>query len=631
MGAVIDPESQQETVQKLRKVVQAGQLTPQLYAYLLEELLVCVDAKASDYREWLGFASQCAVRIGRPMAAALCTALTSGPQAALLLLPAEGTARQRAFFLHAQATQAGPDGTRLLREAAEQAVAGGLLVSAALWLGQLGEKPAAKELWLRLLSGQVPPYERALLHAQLALLLVRSDDPSDAADGLRHAALCGQLLEEIADDYESKGQRGLALDCYRVLAQVGEHSGVFENVTEGYLGMLRIFKSERLCGDAQLLYDELLRLAAKAGEFELCAEQCRDAAAFLTRCGLPKPAQNYLRRAAESLIQVAEARLQAGALRLAEHALLSATDLLATLPVTERLRQVLQKLAALRSEPTEKARFERLAALVKLPDKPTATDAAPDAGNAVAKASGASSAQAALPEVWSLDLLEWEADASPNLVCLRLLLDKSRPELTRRHALLALLWSDADDGSLTLEEKQLRLISSIGSLRAYEAIALLSRQYHLSRASQPMASAVRVAIVDALPRLPFPRSLQTVVLALQDPAKAVRSQAQASLARLGTVELLGSLSQILVDARDVAVKLAVVSALGRIADPRAVEQLLQVFLQEEDPLRREARRGLVSLRDGSLRPLYARALLSVPGERTQDLQALILELFPSGL
>ena len=104
-----------------------------------------------------------------------------------------------------------------------------------------------------------------------------------------------------------------------------------------------------------------------------------------------------------------------------------------------------------------------------------------------------------------------------------------------------------------------------------------------------------------------------------------------ALARLGTGELLSTLSQLLSEPHEVAVKLAVVAALGRTADPRAVERLLQVFCTQGDPLRREARRGLLSLRDKSLRPLYARALLTVPPDRAQDLHVLIAELYPAGL
>lgn len=627
MQAVTDPDELPEKVEKVRKVVEAGQLSPQLFSYVVTELLVCVDAKASDYRQWLTWASQCAAASGQKLRAALLTALASGPKAALAGLPTEGTARERAYLLAAQARQEPVDASRLYREAAQQALSAGLVVSAALFFVQAGQAEEAQALWLRLLGGQQPPYERALFHAQLALLLLPGKKDGDGADGVRHAALAGQILEEIADEYETKGQRALALDCYRVLGQLGQQSGSFENVTEGYLGMLRIFKGERLCSEAIRVYDELLRLASQAGEHELCAEQCRDAAAFLQRCGLHQAAQAYLQRAAESLIRVAEVRLQSGATRLAEHALLSAADLLSTLPDTPRLAQVLGQLAALRSEPTERARYERLVALLQ--KKGPVGDQPKD----VAQAKDQMSQAAALPEVWTLDLLEWEAGASPLLACLRLLLDTSRPELTRRHALLVLLFLDGGEPARLSEESLTQVVLSLGSLRAYEAIAPLAKLYRDARQQQgqSLGAALRGAIIEAMPRLPYPRALQLVVEALQDPSKAVVLVAQTALTKMGTAELLSAMGQLLSDSRDLAVKLAVVSALGRIPDPRAVERLLQIFVREADPLRKEARRGLVSLRDPGLRPLFARALLSVSAERAQDLHSLIAELFPSGV
>ncbi len=627
MQVVADPDELAEKVEKVRKVAEAGQFSPQLLSYVVTELLVCVDAKTSDYRQWLTWASQCAASCGHKLRAALLAALASGPKAALPLLPAEGCTRERAYLLAAQAKQEPADASRLHREAAEQALAAGLVVSAALFFVQAGQTGTAKDLWLRLLGGPLPPYECALVHAQLALLLVRSDKAGDVAEGMRHAALGGQILEEMADEYETKGQRALALDCYRVLGQLGQQSGSFENVTEGYLGMLRIFKRERLCGEAVLVYDELLRLAAQAGEHELCAEQCRDAAAFLVRCGLVQKAQSYLERAAEALIRVAELRQQTGATRLAEHALLSAADLLSTLPSSEKLAQVLGQLASLRAEPPTKTRYERLAALLP--------KSGPARGSPVGaeKVSDGRSQAAALPEVWTLDLLEWEAGASPLLVCLRLVLDASRPELTRRHALLVLLFLDGAEPTRLKDESLQQVVQSLGSLRAYESIAPLVKLYRDSQKRQGTRAgeALRGTIIEAMPRLPYPRALQLVVEALQDPSPAVATVAQTSLARLGTIELLSSIGQLLADSRELAVQLAVISALGKIPDPRAVEQLIQVFVREEDPLRKEARRGLMSLRDPALQPLYARALLSVPAERAQDLHSLIAALFPSGV
>jgi len=623
MPNVSEPEELVEKAAQVRRLLATGQVTTQAAQQVVAELLEAVDAKASDYRDWLQLASQCFARLGQPRQAALTMALAAGPAAGLALLPMGQFAQERAYLLAAQAQGEPGKAKLLLAEAAQQCQAAGLLVSAALFYSQAGERGPAQEQWTRLLGLQVPVYERALIHTQLALLK-QEQDAATVGEAQRHAALAGQLLEEVADDHETAGRRAQALDCYRVLAQLGERSGSFENLAEGCLGMLRIFKGERLVAEAQVAYDELLRLCSRHGEHELAAEQCRDAAQFLDRCGLPALAGEYLQQAAEALCRVAEARLHAGAERLAEHALLAAAETLSALAMPALLREVLLKLAALKQDPHERARYVRLAEQL-----PAANGKKP--GPAAPKP--ATSESRRLPEVWSLDLLEWEALASPSAVALRLLLDPSRPELTRRHALLLLLSADRDDTRALSSEVRRQLVRSLGSQRVYEAVAPLARLYRESRerGAGPAESAVRVAIVDVLPKLPFPRSLQLVVEALTDPSEAVRSQAHGALARLGTGELLSTLSQLLSEPHEVAVKLAVVAALGRTADPRAVERLLQVFCTQGDPLRREARRGLLSLRDKSLRPLYARALLTVPPDRAQDLHVLIAELYPAGL
>ena len=168
--------------------------------------------------------------------------------------------------------------------------------------------------------------------------------------------------------------------------------------------------------------------------------------------------------------------------------------------------------------------------------------------------------------VWTLDLLAWEAAASPAAVCLPLLLDPSRPELTRRHALLVLLYIEGDTTQLLPVEQRQRLVRSLGSQRVYEAVAPLHRLYQesLTWAWFEGEATLRGQIVDALPKLPFPRALQLVVQALGDPSEAVRSQAHSALSRLGTSELLSTLGQLLSESREPAVQLALVSALSRI-------------------------------------------------------------------
>lgn len=633
-----EPAELQRKVQLVRKALLGGPLPGAMVPFVVSELLSEVDCRSSDYKEFLLLASECFVRRQQPRRAALTQALASGADAALRLLPSDAYPKERAYLL-AYKAQTQADGTAesqaLLVQAAALCQSAELFVSAALLWQQAGKLLAAKEAWNRLLGGQLPAYERALVHTQLALLGgpvaggEAGSPPQEQtlwAEGQRHAALGGQLLEEVADEHETAGRRAQALDCYRVLAQLGQQRGSAENLAEGYLGMLRIYRGERMVEAAMGCYDELLAHAERLGEHELCAEQCKEAAQFLARCGLRQRAAAYEERAAQALILVASGRLQAGAVRLAEHALLAAAELLSAGTAPALLREVLRQLSTLVADPTHSARYQRLAEAVVVPARATGAPklSVPQRGPGE---------DAVTQPVWSWDLLAWESAASPSAVCLRLLLDPSRPELTRRHALLALLYvEDEDTLALSVELRQ-RLAKSLGSLRTYDAVAPLARLYResLTLSASLEEATLRGQIMDAMPKLPFARSLALVVSALSDPSELVRSQARSALSRLGTTEHLSALGQLFAESQELPVQLALLSALSKVADPRAVERLLQVFLSQPDPLRREARRGLLALRDGSLRPLYQRALFTVPPDREQELRVLIAELFPSGL
>ena len=257
-------------------------------------------------------------------------------------------------------------------------------------LGQVGKRwSAAKELWLRLL-GAFSPYERALVHAQLALLLLRSDSASDAADGKRHAVLCGQILDEIADDYESQNQRALALDCYRVLSQFGEASGAFENVAKAIWGCsafskasawsARRFGSTTSCCGSRPMQGNTSCAPSSVG---MPRRFCIAAVCHI------RPAL-FAQRGGRSCA-VADVRLRAGAVRLAEHALLSAADLLSTLSAPDRLHRVLEQFAALRSDVAERSRYQRLAELIDTAGAPARSDLGKPAAKSVETLPGSAS------------------------------------------------------------------------------------------------------------------------------------------------------------------------------------------------------------------------------------------------
>ena len=120
-----------------------------------------------------------------------------------------------------------------------------------------------------------PPYETALVHFNWAEALRRLGDRAAAR---RAWARTQELLEELADEFERRGQRERAFDCYGMLLRLGRDSGSFENVAEGYLNAIRL-----LAGDDQKFYvlqyyEDFLAYAVQSREWQAAATLAREAA-----------------------------------------------------------------------------------------------------------------------------------------------------------------------------------------------------------------------------------------------------------------------------------------------------------------------------------------------------------------
>ena len=57
----------------------------------------------------------------------------------------------------------------------------------------------------------------------------------DPAIGRRALVDSQRRLEQVADDFETRGERERAFDCYQILLKLGKESGQFENLAEGYV------------------------------------------------------------------------------------------------------------------------------------------------------------------------------------------------------------------------------------------------------------------------------------------------------------------------------------------------------------------------------------------------------------
>src|SRR5947207_372647 len=138
-----------------------------------------------------------------------------------------------------------------------------------------------------------------------------------------------ELLEELADDFERRGQSQRAFDCYGILLRLGRDTGSFENVAEGYLNAIRILKVDDQKFYVLQYYEDFLGYAVQSREWHAAATLAREAADYCLKTGLAYE-RHYRQRAANLFAEAARQGLAAGGPPdLAESALAAAIDIAA--------------------------------------------------------------------------------------------------------------------------------------------------------------------------------------------------------------------------------------------------------------------------------------------------------------
>src|SRR4051812_18091779 len=116
------------------------------------------------------------------------------------------------------------------REASRALTSAGHTAMAAMMLETAGDWAGARSVWEMVLREdrlRARPYEAALVHFNLGQALRRLG-ATEAAQ--RELTVTQIHLEELADDFETRGDRERAFDCYAVLIRLGKETGSFENV-----------------------------------------------------------------------------------------------------------------------------------------------------------------------------------------------------------------------------------------------------------------------------------------------------------------------------------------------------------------------------------------------------------------
>jgi tetratricopeptide (TPR) repeat protein len=462
-------------------------------------------------------------------------------------------------------------------EAARVLSEGGHPALAAIELEEAGAAAAARLEWERVirdprLAGR--PYETALAHFNLGEALMRMDDRGAAA---RQFEIAERLLEAVADDFESRGERERAFECYGVLLRLGKDTESFETVAEGYLNWIRLRSDDRE-GTAQC-YDDFLTYAVERKEWYAAATIAREAAEHSLKTGLPYD-RHYLGRAADLWLETARANQAAnGPVDLSANALHAAVEAGTELGDLAFCGRIYAELAEL---PLPGKRRRRYRALARRYDE------GPSPRAAAAGISEYSRRPELYADVWRQDLVEWELDGDPTAVLARLYVRLPERSYYGRRTLRTILTCNDPGFSLATPRAAVDLALALGRVPYYEVLRPLERLY------EQQSPDVRAAVMSAIANVSFPRSFNLVRRGLADPSPAVADEALRALRSLNFRDSVEPLTRIFREATDERVRLTALETIARVpgtAEPARV--LIEAMRQETGAIRQtaEARLG----------------------------------------
>ncbi len=466
------------------------------------------------------------------------------------------------------------------REAARAFQAAKWLGHAAIQLEEAGDDRGARLLWEQLAEDprlREDLYTQSLVRFNLGRACGRLKDEVASRKAIVQSM---HLLEAAADGFETRGLRERAFDCFQVLLTLGR-DGAFENLAEGYLNCIRILQEDHLKYYVLQYYEDFQKLALERKELVAAATLFREAAEFARRHGLPY-ARYYKQRAAETHLAAAKRGEASGApVEMTENAYAAAIDAWSDLGAYSKVRETYGVLAMLALPEKRRARYTRLyERLAGVPDESGARSGMPDYLRM----------ETAYPEIWRLDVIEWEQGGDAAETMGEVLLDAKFHDFTRRRALLCRLRQVGDGAARPGPELLAELATQLGRAEVYSALAPLERLY------QHPDARVRAACLRALRQLYFKRSFVLVQQGLRDPDATVRAEALAAVAQLHFGHALDPLARIYREATDPKVRRTALASIGKVPSVEALELLVDA-LRHGDPEERRIARELLTRSD----------------------------------
>jgi hypothetical protein len=569
-----------------------------------------------EYDDWLKGIAECYRVLGRKREAGFVYLyLHQFDRAEEVFTPGQQSLEAaRVKELEARRAQGEP-ARKLFREAAEGYATSERHVLAAVAFAQADAARDERRAWERVLRDprlRGHAYEEALVHFNLGLACARDGD-KDA--GNRHLVMSQRLLEEVADEFETRGERERAFDCYAILLKLGKDSGSYENLAEGYINCIRVLKEDNLKFYVLQYYEDFLRISLEREEFHAAATVCREAADYARRVGLIYD-RGYMKRAAEIWWKAAEKNERdGGPVEITENAYLAAIDAFNSVGDFFHVRESYKRLSQLGlGEKKQKRYVDVVARYAEVWQEAIEAAPFPDYLRQ----------QHAYPEIWYLDLIEWELDGDHEQVCASIVGDIRYADMIRRRALSVLLnRMDAGQkaGGGELDPHVLAQIAEgLGALQAYAALRPLERLYEHAREE------VRHGVMRALKHLYFKRTFQLINKGLRDESRKVRDGALEAMTALHFPHAFDPLTRIFREHDEAKVKEVALRSIGRIASLEAGEFLVEVLRYEAEPLRGVARELLAQFDNPDVLPILKKHLELESGQARQSLEQIVRAL-----
>lgn len=468
----------------------------------------------------------------------------------------------------------------------------------------------ARVLWDRLAS--VPRlsedlYASGLVHFNLGRACLRLGDRAAGRKAIVHAM---HLLTAAADGFEAKGQRERAFDCYGVLLTIGKE-GSFENLAEGYLNCIRILREDGLKYYVIQYYEDFQALAMQRNELHAAATLFREAADYSRRQALPYARHYRFKGAETSTLQGERILADGGSPEMAENAFAAAIDGFNELGLYTKVRTLYGRLAALELGDKRKARYERLAKrLEQMPDDPTPMQGFPDYLRMAT----------AYPEIWLLDVIEWEQNGDPAETMIEVALDRRWADFQRRRAILVRLKQLGAAESAPSVQTSMELAQLLGSVELYVCLAPLEKMM------QHEDLRVRQYAMRATRKLFFKRSFVSIMQGLADPAPEVRREALGCVQTLHFVHALDPLSRIYRESPEPEVRRAALASIGKVNRVEAVELLIEAFRNGDRQDKDVAKENLLRSDQAETREMLRREAAVETGQLRTELENILRAL-----